>query len=176
MVGCLDHIRIVLDHNQRVPEIPQAGECPEETLGVALMQPDGRLIEHIDGSGEPSTELGRQANSLRFSATQRVCRTTQREVVESDVAQEAQLGLHVRQRLRRDGLIVIAQGESSKEVRGVRDRHRGELMDGLSSQRDSQQCWLEASAVADGAGHLLAEPVVAALPAIDGGENAGPSP
>ena len=47
MVGEAHRIFVVLDHNHRVAKITQMRQGAEESVVVALMQADGRFVEHI---------------------------------------------------------------------------------------------------------------------------------
>ncbi|SCF65498.1 hypothetical protein [Streptomyces sp. Ncost-T10-10d] len=64
----------------------QAGE----PLVVALVQPDGRLIQHVQHAGQPCSDLGRQSDPLRLPAGKGSSGPVEGEVVQADVEQEAQ--------------------------------------------------------------------------------------
>jgi hypothetical protein len=52
MVGGEDRLLVVLDHDDAVAEIAQTVEGLQQPGIVALMQPDRRLVEHIEHAGE----------------------------------------------------------------------------------------------------------------------------
>ncbi len=49
-------------------------ERAEQAVVVALMQPDGRLVEHIENAREARADLRGEADALRFTARQRAGR------------------------------------------------------------------------------------------------------
>ena len=91
MVRRLYDVGVVLNHDEGVSEVSQTCERAEQSLSVALMQPNCWLIQDVDGPCEPCAELGSESDSLSLAPAQRIGRPTEREVVEADVAQEAQL-------------------------------------------------------------------------------------
>ena len=71
-----------------VAAVAKALEGRDESLVVARVESDGRLVEDIEDSGEPRADLGREADALHLAAGEGRRRTVEREVVESDVEQE----------------------------------------------------------------------------------------
>jgi hypothetical protein len=53
-----DGVFIVFDHDHAVAQIAQALEGAEQAVVVALVQADGRLVEHIHHAGEASCRFG----------------------------------------------------------------------------------------------------------------------
>ena len=167
-VGVRDGVFVVLDDDQRVAEIPQPREGFDESPVVALMQTDGRLVEHVEHTDQTRADLGGQPDTLGLTAGERARGTLQRQVLQSDVEQEAQPRLHLLEHLPGDGLLARAQRERVQEVRAVRDRQRTHLGDGLRAtlprrQRDRQDLRLEPGALADRARHIAHEAFVALL-------------
>ena len=52
MVGGEDRLLVMLDDDDAVAEVAQAVERLEQPRIVALMQPDRRLVQHIEHAGE----------------------------------------------------------------------------------------------------------------------------
>ncbi|CAH0326741.1 hypothetical protein SRABI106_04759 [Rahnella aquatilis] len=75
MVGSADRVFVVLDHNHRVTEVAQVDQGFQQTLVVALMQADRRLIQHVHHAHQTGTNLARQTDTLGFAAGQRFRRT-----------------------------------------------------------------------------------------------------
>ncbi len=80
----------MLDDDQRVAEVAQALQRGDEAFVVALVQADGRLVEHVQDAHQAGADLRGQADALRLAAGQRGGRARQRQVVEADVDQEAE--------------------------------------------------------------------------------------
>src|SRR5690606_2371052 len=70
VVGGEDGVFIVFNHDDRVAEITQALQRSEQTLVVALVQADGRFIEHVKHAGKAGADLGSETDALAFSAGQ----------------------------------------------------------------------------------------------------------
>ena len=62
---------VVLDDEHGVAEIAELAERAEQPPVVALMQPDRRLVEHVEHAGQLRADLRRQADPLAFSAGER---------------------------------------------------------------------------------------------------------
>ena len=80
------------------------------------MQPDRRFVEHVQHPDQTGTDLGGQPDTLRLAAGERARSPGQRQVVQSDVEQEAQPGLHLFEHLPGDRLLAAAEGEVVEEV------------------------------------------------------------
>ncbi len=57
---------------------------------VALVQPNRRLVEHVEHAGEPGADLRRQPDALALAAGQGAGRAGEREIIEPDIDQEFQ--------------------------------------------------------------------------------------
>ena len=60
----------MLDDDQRVAEVAEMMQRGDQTLVVTLMQPDGRLIEHVHHADQTRADLRGQTNALRLAAGQ----------------------------------------------------------------------------------------------------------
>ncbi len=67
-IGFADGFIVVLDDQNGVAQIAQTLERFEQSCIVARMQPNGRLIQHIQHADKMRADLSRQPNSLRFAA------------------------------------------------------------------------------------------------------------
>ncbi len=90
MIGLADGILVVFDHDHRVAEIAQIDQRVEQALIVALMQADRRLIQNVHDADQSRADLAREPDALRFAAGQGVGAAVQREISESDIAEEPQ--------------------------------------------------------------------------------------
>ena len=57
VIGRADRLFVVLDDDERVPEVPQLLERGQETPVVSLVQPDGGLVEHVQDTDEAAPYL-----------------------------------------------------------------------------------------------------------------------
>ncbi len=153
-VGDLDGVLVVLHDDERVAHVAQPDEGLDQPVVVALVQADGRLVEHVEHADEAAADLGGQADALGLAAGEGAGRAVQREVVQADVDQEAQPLVDLLEDALGDLLVAGGQLQLAQEVRAVADGHRGDLGDGLAHDRDGEDDRLEARALAGGAGHL----------------------
>src|SRR5437867_5204010 len=87
------------------------------------MQADARLVEDVQHSDQARPNLGRQTNSLPFSPRQRAGRTVERQVVETNVNQEAEALTDLLEDAPGDRGLALRQRETVEEY--------GRLLDGL---------------------------------------------
>ena len=71
VVGRLDDLAVVLDQDQRVAQVAEVPQGAEQPAVVARVQPDRRLVEHVDDAGQPAADLAGQADSLALAAGER---------------------------------------------------------------------------------------------------------
>ena len=102
----------------RVADVAQVLERLEQLAVVALVQPDRRLVEHVDDAGQLGADLAREPDALALAARERGRRAVERQVVEPDVEQEAQPRADLLEQLRRDlGLRAVERERSRRRRR-----------------------------------------------------------
>src|SRR5690606_26553832 len=67
----IDHFPIMLDENDRVSQVPQFSQRPQQAIIVAWMQSDCWFVEHVQDARECSTDLPGESDALAFSAGKR---------------------------------------------------------------------------------------------------------
>ena len=103
VVGLLDHVEIVLDHEHGVAAVDEALQRLEQLLDVGEVQAGGRLVEDVQRpTGRHLAELGGELDALRLAAGERRRRLAERHVVETDVVQRLQAPADLRD-LREEG-------------------------------------------------------------------------
>ena len=90
IVGDADGVLVVLDHDHGVAEVAQPLERVEQPRIVALMQPDRRLVEHVEHAGQPGADLRGEPDALALAAGQRAGGARERQIIEADIDQEFQ--------------------------------------------------------------------------------------
>src|SRR6266568_4935778 len=72
VVGGLDHVEVVLDHDDGVARIHEAVQDLEETLDVGEMKAGRRLVEYVERPpGGAPAQLRGQLDALRLAAGER---------------------------------------------------------------------------------------------------------
>ena len=122
VVGVADRIFVVLDHDHRVAEIAQAIQRAQQPLVVALMQADRRLVEDVHHADEAGADLARETDALRLAARERLGAAIERQVVETDVAQEPQALADFLDDLRGDLAAPAFQLQLVAEAQRIADR------------------------------------------------------
>ncbi len=85
MVGDLDRLRLVLDHQHGVPFVAQLEQQAVHSRDVVRMEPDGRLVEDIGDVGERGAEVADHLSSLGLAAREGASGPFEREVPQADL-------------------------------------------------------------------------------------------
>ncbi len=153
-VGGADRVLVVLDDDQRVAQVAQPEQGLEQPVVVPLVQPDGRLVQHVQHADQARADLGGEPDPLRLAAGQGGRRPVQGQVVQAHVEQEA----HPRVDFLHDPLgdlhVAVGQLQREQELGQVTDGQRAQLRDRLAVHRHGQRHRLEPGAVAGRARHL----------------------
>src|SRR5437899_4239377 len=145
VVGRANGFLIVLHDEHRVAEVTQLLECGEQPRVIALVQADRRLIQDVQHADEAAADLRRETNALRFATGECDGRTIEREVIESDVDEEAQpLGYLLENRLcdfrveSWPGGAVGADRDAREEVERLAHRQGNDSADSLARNEHGQ--------------------------------------
>ncbi len=71
-VAGVNGVLIVLDHNDGITEVAQIDECFYKSLVVALVEPNGRLVQDIQRTHKPRAKLAREPDALCLAAGERI--------------------------------------------------------------------------------------------------------
>ena len=93
------------------------------------MEPDGRLVEHVQGARETAPELAGESDALRLSARKRRRRTIEREIIETDVQHEGETCINLFQNRGGDIKLHLRQFNGIHEVLRLADGHICEVHD-----------------------------------------------
>ena len=130
VIGDLDHVGVVLDDQHRVALVAELAQDVDEPQVVARVQPDRRLIEHVQRADERRAERRRQIDALRLAARERRRQTVERQIVEPDVAQERQPPADLPQHLaRRSRASFSVEVQRREERLRFADRERRHAID-----------------------------------------------
>ena len=147
-------VLVVLDDDERVAEVAQTFQGGEQLVVVALVQPDGRLVENIENAHQARADLGRKADALGFAAGERRARARKRQVFESYRAQEAEAVFDLLQNALADAHLLLGQRQLIHKVERVDDGFFAVVADAKSADRDGEGFAAEPLAAAGGAGAL----------------------
>src|SRR5947199_7401706 len=71
---------IMLNNDDRIAEIAQPSQRPEQTRIIALMQTDARFIQNVKNPCQTRANLCRQSDSLRFATGKRAALAIKSEI------------------------------------------------------------------------------------------------
>jgi hypothetical protein len=77
-------LEIVLDDDDGISLVAQALEHADEAFGVGRVQTDRRLVENVERSAKSVSELGREIDSLKFTARKSFGKAREGEVPYTD--------------------------------------------------------------------------------------------
>ena len=119
VVGGANRVGVVLDDEHGVAGVAQAMQQAEQPIHVARVQPDRRLVEHVERVDELRAERVREPDALRLAAGQRSRRAIHREVVEPDVAEELHAVARFLEDVRGDLPLELASARASRAMRAA---------------------------------------------------------
>ena len=112
MVGGLDHIEVVLDHNDGVALINQLLQHVEQFPRVLEVQTGRRLVQYVDRAARaPARQLLGQLHTLGLATGQRGRRLPEHDIPQPDRLQRTKLGRDLRQILEQRHRLVDGQLE-----------------------------------------------------------------
>src|SRR5690554_2926068 len=153
VVGGPHRLLVVLDDDERVAQVAQRQERPEQALVVARVEPDRRLVENVEHAREAAADLGGEPDALRLAAGEGVRGAVEGEVVETDVLEEAKARGDLAQDRLRHLVGGPAELELGEERAPLEHGEGGELGDVAVGDGDRQHLGLVAAALARRAGH-----------------------
>ena len=128
-VGAAHNFGVVLDHHNRVAEVAQVLQDLDQPGSIAAMQPDGRLVEHVERPHQPRSERSRQLNALRFASGKGRSQAVKRKIFEPDFVKKTQAIANLLQQLTGDFVLHVRQRETPEKQRRLFHRHGADLAD-----------------------------------------------
>ena len=164
-VGALDRVPIVLDDNDRVPLVAEVLEGRDQLGGVAGVEADRGLVEHVDDARELASDLARELDSLGLSAGEGGAWPAQREILEPDVLEELEPSADLLEEFARDLLVGAREvpPEHVHPARCVRHRPPADRADRLAADEDRHALGSQTRSVAARARAIGVELGVVAL-------------
>ena len=124
VVGGADDGGVVLDHDDGVALIAQAVEQAHQTLGVARVQSDRRLVEDEERVHQRRADGRGQVDALELAARERARLAIERQVAETHLDQVAQPAAHLAENELGDRAgLSLGQLLAREQPLGVGDGH-----------------------------------------------------
>ena len=152
-IGVADGFFVVLDDENRVAQVAEFFQSLDEAIVVALVQADGRLVEHVENAAQARADLRGKTDALALAAGERGGVAVERKVVEADGAEEFEpLGDLAAEAFGDEGLALSELQVDGRRKRAI-ERQGGEVGDGKAADLDGQRLRAQALAAAHRAGH-----------------------
>ena len=132
VVGRADRLFVVLDDDHAVALIAQPRERGEQAPVVALMEADGRLVEHVEHARQVRADLRRQPDALPFPARQRRGAARQRQIAHAHIVQELDAIANLAEQAAGDQVLAFGELEAFEHAQRFGDRQRDVFLDRAS--------------------------------------------
>ena len=113
---------MLYDHD-RITEIAQLFQYPDESLGVTTVESYAGFVEDVKASYEAATQTGCKVDTLAFAARQRVTQAVERQIGQTYIHQELQAVVDFHQQTFRNQSIVLGELQVFEEFIEVGNRH-----------------------------------------------------
>ena len=156
VIGGAHHVGIMFDYHDGVTEAAEFFEDANEAAGVAGVQANGRLVEHVAGADEARAQTGGELDALRFAAGERRREAIERQVIEPDIVKEFETLADFDEDFLGDGGLFGRKCERAEEFVRLGDVHLDDLGDVLAAHANVERFLAEARALAIGAQRVAA--------------------
>src|SRR6185437_5281710 len=68
VIGTANRLLVMLNNQDGISQIAQSFQSGKQTIVIARMQADGRLVEHVEHAPEARSDLRGQPNALRLAS------------------------------------------------------------------------------------------------------------
>jgi hypothetical protein len=116
VIGGGDGVGIVLHHQDGVAQIAQAPQNLDEAVGIARMEADGGLIQHVESAHQMRAQRCGQLDALGLAAGKRRGQPVEREVFQADLIEKAQPLARLFENFVGDGGLLRSQGQGIEET------------------------------------------------------------
>ena len=99
VIGGANRVLVVLDDDHGVADVAKPLDRRDHLDVVFRMQPDARLVQHVEHAHQARADLRRQTDPLRLAARQRARSPVEAEIVQADAEQQIQPAANVIQHL-----------------------------------------------------------------------------
>src|SRR5262249_9196084 len=90
LIGRHHHFGFVLDHQHRVPDIAQVFQNANQVGLIPRVQPDRRLVQHVQCADKRRDEIRGELYALRLAPRQRRSQPVKRQILQTDVDEKLQ--------------------------------------------------------------------------------------
>jgi hypothetical protein len=106
---------IVLDDHDCISLLLQVSQGGDESIVVARMKTDGRLVEQIEHSDQPGADPGGEPDALPLAAAERVGRSVERQVFGANAVEKCEASLDLGDDWFGDRSLVFGEAQFTEE-------------------------------------------------------------
>ena len=155
VVGMLQRVAVVFDHDQGIAEIAQVLQGLDQPEIVPRVKPDRGFVQHVEHAGQSRSDLAGQPDPLRLAARKRGRPAVEGQVIQSHVQKEAHAVPDFRHHLAHDLPLRCREVQSFHEVHGAVGGHGAERRDGHAVDQHGEAFGPEPAAPAGRTGRRL---------------------
>ena len=130
VIGAPNRLLVVLHHQHGIAQVAQRFERLQQAGIVAVVQPDRRLVQHVEHAAQLGADLRGQPYALPFAAGERGRRTIQRHIPQANVVQKTKPLADFAEHAAGDLVLAVVKANGARRFYGPRNRKRRELGDG----------------------------------------------
>jgi hypothetical protein len=147
----------VLNHQHRIAAVAEPAQQGEQAVGVAGMEPDAGLVQHVERVHQPGPERVGERDALGLSAGQGAGLAVEGQIAQAHVEQEVHPGQQLVENGRRDLPGGAGPGDLPEPAGQRVQRQGGYVGDGPAGHPDRQRMLVEPGAAAGrtGLGELV---------------------
>ncbi len=148
-VGVQGELRVVVDHDDRLPPVAQAAENPQQPRDVVRVQAGARLVQDDDEPAQLAESEREEAQPLPLAGREGRSGAVEGEVPDAELVHQRAAREEVRADRREDGAVARDAGQQAVQVAG---RESGQLGDRTPLPAHRAGLGAQARAVAGAAG------------------------
>jgi len=133
LVGRPDHRLLMLDHHHGVAAVAELDDSLDEAVDVARVQPDGRLVEHVEHVDEAGAQRRGKHHAADLAAAEGAHGAVQGQIPQSYCFQIGQPGADLIEHHAAHLTLPVGQLQIAEERCCLLDLHGRELGDALAA-------------------------------------------
>ena len=150
IVRCPHHVLVVFHHDDRVAQVSQLFERGNQFLVVPLVEPDTGFVQNVEYAHELGADLGRQSDSLGFTARKPGSFPVEAQIADAYVQEETETVLYFLEDFMSDFLLEFVEAGfyTLDPFMEFVEAHGREFGDVLAVDTEMQGNFLKAASVA----------------------------
>ena len=119
----------MLDDHHGITQISQAAQRSEKALVIPLMESDTRLVQHIEDTGKPRSDLCGQTNALGLATGECPAFPIQRQITKADLHKKSQPRSDLPDKIIDNLPLGVSELQGGENLMGTPSRKGAEFLD-----------------------------------------------